>query len=492
VTTVDPPSTATRRPWPTDPLPGIRQGIKDRSVVVYDDDPTGTQTLRDVTVWLRWSTETLVDQLRSRDPVIYLLANSRSLDEGAATTLARTTGESIRAAVGETAWPVSVVSRSDSTLRGHFPQEVDALATGLGMREHRTVLAPFFADGGRVTIDDVHLIRDGDRLIPVAETPFARDPVFGYRSSNLRDWIAEKSRSTDRPVASVSIDLIRSGGPGAVRDAVLELPPQAVCVVNALVERDIEVAAAGVALAEEAGVEVIARTAASYVRARIGLPVHPPLTGAELGVEGTGMVVMGSHVPMSTVQLERLVAETPRADISTIELEVDRLLAAGDRGDRAITTAATKADAALASGRMPVVFTSRELRRGGSIADDVRIAATISDALCELVTRLRRPPAWFIAKGGITSHELAAKGFGYRSARVIGQLLPGVAVWRSGGESRWPGMLYVVFPGNVGKPDALLEATRLLAGRRDRARTAPSREPQRCRTPIRPGIGGKP
>jgi uncharacterized protein YgbK (DUF1537 family) len=36
--------------------------------------------------------------------------------------------------------------------------------------------------------------------------------------------------------------------------------------------------------------------------------------------------------------------------------------------------------------------------------------------------------------------------------------LPGIPVWQLGEESRFPGMNYVVFPGNVGGADALLHA----------------------------------
>jgi hypothetical protein len=71
------------------------------------------------------------------------------------------------------------------------------------------------------------------------------------------------------------------------------------------------------------------------------------------------------------------------------------------------------------------------------------------------VRRLTVKPSFLIAKGGITSHDTAQKGLSIATARVLGQVEPGVPVWRAGRESKFPGMNYVVFPGNVGDDDAL-------------------------------------
>ena len=84
-----------------------------------------------------------------------------------------------------------------------------------------------------------------------------------------------------------------------------------------------------------------------------------------------------------------------------------------------------------------------------------------SDSLCRIVSGLRARPRFLIAKGGITSSDTATRGLGVRRAMVLGQLLPGVPVWELGPESKFPGMPYVVFPGNVGQPESVAEAIRL-------------------------------
>lgn len=62
-------------------------------------------------------------------------------------------------------------------------------------------------------MDDVHYAREGPELIPAGQTPFAADKAFGYRSSNLRDWVSEKIEKKDVPnVQSISIAELRGSG----------------------------------------------------------------------------------------------------------------------------------------------------------------------------------------------------------------------------------------------------------------------------------------
>ncbi|MDQ2689643.1 MAG: hypothetical protein M3Y29_05155, partial [Chloroflexota bacterium] len=255
-------------PWPDDLLPELARRAADWPAIVLDDDPTGTQTLRDVTVLTRWDEEIIGRHLG--EPVLFLSTNTRALETDAAARLAGDAAAAARQAASVTWRPLSFISRSDSTLRGHFPAEVMAIADGAGIADARMLLAPYFGEGGRVTADDVHLLeRDGVRT-PVAETEFARDPAFGFRSSNLRDWVREKHAVAGVPapeVTSLSLELVRSGGPDAVAETLRRLPPGGVAIANAEVDRDIEVVALGALLAEEHDVPLVARTAASYVRA---------------------------------------------------------------------------------------------------------------------------------------------------------------------------------------------------------------------------------
>jgi uncharacterized protein YgbK (DUF1537 family) len=429
----------------------IRRIAAGRIAVVVDDDATGSQAVRDVEVVTLAGAGDLVAPLQDAEAGFFLLTNSRALPAGAAARLAFDLGRRLRDAVQSSDRAISLISRSDSTLRGHFPIEVDQLTEGFGMEAPRILLAPFYGEGGRFTRDDVHLLRRDGTETPVAETEFAADPVFGYRSSNLLDWVREKAPG--RRVGSVSLVDLRESRGAAVSQALAASPPGGVTVINATEERDIELAALGTLRAELDGIEVIARTAASYARARLGQPMHPildPFPALRL----PGLVVVGSHVSTSTAQLERLLDDPP-FPIEPIELDVDRLVSASATSHSAIATLSQRLDAAVRRDITPVVFTTRQLRRGASREADLEIAAAVSSALVEIVRAVRARPAWIVAKGGITSTDLAVRALDVQSATVIGQLAPGVSLWRCGPTSRFPGLPYIVFPGNVGGANTL-------------------------------------
>ncbi len=457
--------------WPDDPLPQIqkavhRSGVK---VIALDDDPTGTQTVHDTPVLTEWSVESLAAELQNELPCFYILTNSRSLPLAGAQALNAEIGRNLLEAARQTGRAFTVISRSDSTLRGHFPGEVDALAQAIGIPVDVTLIVPFFLAGGRYTIHDIHYVADAEWLIPAGMTEFARDAAFGYRSSNLQEWVEEKTggRVQAADVASISLDDIRVGGPQRVADRLLELKSGSVCIVNAASDRDVEVVAAGVVLAEAQGKYFLARTAASYVRARAGITPRALLSSAELqsspagDAQSTpgGLIVVGSHVPKTSAQLNNLLT---RPGLQSLELSVPALLDERQR-EGEITRVAHQAERMLLHGQTVVIFTSRKLVSAVDAERSLQINQRVADGLIHVVSAINARPRFLLAKGGITSSDVATHGLGVKRAMVLGQLLPGVPVWRTGDESRYPGLIYVVFPGNVGGPDALIEALERLA-----------------------------
>jgi uncharacterized protein YgbK (DUF1537 family) len=429
-------------------------GEADRKVIVLDDDPTGTQTVHDVPVVTRWSVAHLARELTDPAPASYVLTNSRSLPAAQAIALNREIAENLRAAREETGRDFTLVSRSDSTLRGHFPQELDALSAGLQEPFDAWVLCPFFQEGGRLTVDDVHYAADGDRLVPVGRTPFAQDPAFGYRNSNLRHWVVEKTGGRiplDR-IVSLSLDQLRCADPASIGDRLRSLTAGSVCVINAVVPSDLEAAVAALLEAEARGKRFLYRTAASFVAVRAGIRRRPLLTAAEMAAPGGHgvLVVVGSYVPKTTVQLEHLLQ---CGNTCPLELDVRRVLDAAQR-DVAVADLAARVSQSLAAEAAVVVYTSRELVQADADAS-LTVGQTISEALVDVVRSITVRPRLLVAKGGITSSDLATKACGVERATVLGQVLPGVPVWRCGPESRLPGLPLVVFPGNVGEEDAL-------------------------------------
>ncbi|MDI7275064.1 MAG: four-carbon acid sugar kinase family protein [Anaerolineae bacterium] len=452
-------------PWPKDPCPQILTAIRrsGRKVVVLDDDPTGTQTVHGVSILAGWTVAELADALGEPETAFYILTNSRSLPESQAVSLAREIAHNLSAASRLAGRDFVVVSRSDSTLRGHYPAEVDALAdtleAELGATFDGILIVPFFLEGGRYTVDDVHWVAQGEQVVPAADTEFARDPAFGYHQSDLRLWVEEKSggRIAAGRVRSISLELLRRAGPAAVTEALRAVRDRSPVVVNAAAYRDLEVLVAGLLGAEQAGKRFLYRTAASFVRVRSLIPERGLLSPHELFLpearRGPGLVVVGSHVQRSSVQL-RALAGIPRLQV--LELGVPQVLEPGARHG-ALKSLADAAVAGLEAGNDVAIATSREVIAGTSPEHSLAIAGAVSAALCEVTRAVleRARPAFIVAKGGITSSDLATRALGVRRALVLGQVQPGVPVWRLGAESRLPGAPYVVFPGNVGGPDTL-------------------------------------
>jgi uncharacterized protein YgbK (DUF1537 family) len=453
--------------WPEDLLPGIRASIEGSGVkiIVVDDDPTGTQTVYDVPVFTEWSPKALGKALVAPGPISCVLVNSRSMPIPQARAINYEVAANLRVAREATGRDFVLISRSDSTLRGHYPGEVQALIEGLGEDIDATVFIPFFLEGGRMTIEDVHYVTEGEFLTPAAETEFARDPAFTYRNSNLPLWVSEKHAGLVAPqdVMSITLTDLRNGGPELVLARLKEIRGGQTCIVNAASYRDLEVFVAGLLEAEAAGKRFIYRTAASFVRARGGLAPRGLLTHADLAGsvgKGGGLIVAGSFVQKSTAQIEVVRFQT---GIFNIEVSVEKVLD-GRQRESEIRRVADLANESLASNKDTLVYTSRKLVTGDNPDASLQIGENISTALVEIVSQLSVRPAWMIAKGGMTSSDIATKALNVRRALALGQSVPGVPIWRTESESRWPGLIYVVFPGNVGEPEAIVGMVEVLRG----------------------------
>jgi uncharacterized protein YgbK (DUF1537 family) len=364
---------------------------------------------------------------------------------------------------------------------------VDALAGALRTAFDGWLIVPFFLEGGRYTLHNVHYVAQDDLLVPAGETEYAQDSVFGYRASNLRQWVVEKWQAfaaMDRPadglqpsnaaqhmpssladVATISLDDIRRGGPDKVTKRLLSLRDGQTCVVNAVSYRDVEVFVLGLLVAESRGRRFLYRTAASFVRVRAGIAPRPLLTQANtdpshsedlssplaLPEGGGGLLIVGSHVPRTTRQVRTLL-ET--SDAYGVEVQVPALIDLGTQSAE-ICRVAGRAEMMLSQDRDVVIYTSRRLLTGKSADENLTIGKRVSDSLVAITRRIRVRPRYLLAKGGITSSDIATQGLDVKKAQVLGQILPGVPVWALGPESRYPGLPYIVFPGNVGGPNAL-------------------------------------
>lgn len=458
--------------------PGAREGIRasverGAKVVVLDDDPTGVQSVHGVPVLTSWEVGELRAALRGDASVFYVLTNSRSFPESEAVEMNLEISRNLCIAATQAGVDFEVVSRSDSTLRGHYPAETDAIASVLkenGRGPDAVVVCPAFFEAGKFTSGDTHLVVEGDCLVPVGETEFARDHSFGYRSSDLKDWIEEKTsgRVPASEVVSVSLDDIRLGGPGRIREVLDGVSGGATVILNAVGYPDLDVFVSGLLGSIEGGRRFLYRTGPSFVQARGGI-TKPKLVDRKWSDrEGHGLILVGSYVQMTTRQLE----EALKLDgLYAVELSVERLVSADNR-EAEVERVVREVESSLVSQDV-IVYTSRKLVRdeGFGGPTNFEIGGSVSDALVEIVRRLDReiPLSFVMAKGGITSSDIATKGLGVRRAEVAGPLLePGVVpVWVLPDDHALSGLPYVIFPGNVGGPESLRKAIEVLRSAKD-------------------------
>ena len=435
--------------------------------VVLDDDPTGTQSVSDLPVITSWGIEDLEWGLATDALAVYVMTNSRSLDPADAERVNREAVANGLEAARLTGREAAFVSRSDSTLRGHYPLEPDTIAAVLSERGRRTdgvVIVPAFPEAGRVTIDSVHYAGGvATGFVPVGDSEFAADATFGYRASDLAEWVEERSggRRGTADVIRIRIGELRTD-PDAVVVALTGAHDGQPIVVDCLEENDLRLLALDLARAEDLGHRFIYRVGPPFVRARIGQATRAPLGPAEcrpapgaVASDTTGgLVVVGSHVGLTRRQVDAL---RERDAIPETVVEVPEVLDGATRVAHLDGVVASAVED-LRRGTV-VVRCSGRLVTGADPDDSLRIARAVSDAVVEVVSRVleARAPRFVIAKGGITSSDVASRGLGIRRAIARGQMLPGiVSLWEPvDGPAR--GIPYIVFPGNVGDDRSLAD-----------------------------------
>ncbi len=452
---------------------GERVRSAGRAIVVLDDDPTGSQTVADVPVLTSWSVADLRWALRQHSPTFYVLTNTRSLGPHQAAERNRAVVNGLVEAAALEGRRFVVVSRGDSTLRGHYPLETDVIDDVLAQRAGRrcdgVLFCPTYIEAGRVTVGDVHWMRTAGGMLPVGSSEFASDATFGFRSSNLRGFVEERTGGRWRAddVVSIGLDDIRRGGVPRVTELLRGLRHARPAVVNATCDDDLRLVALASLAAEERGSRFIYRTGPSFVRARAGLEARPPLVAAEVYDQAPrgrhGLIAVGSHVSLTTRQLDGLRA---RGGVREIELDVEQLLDPARRESHFRSVAERTVDALEVA--EAVVRTTRQVVTAKDPVRSLAIARQVSASLVEVVRAVTevRIPRFVVAKGGITSSDVATRGLGIRRAWVRGTLLPGiVSVW-SAVDGVAPGMPYVVFAGNVGDDGALADVVDVLRGDR--------------------------
>ena len=439
-------------------------------VVVIDDDPTGSQTVHSCPLLLHWDVEDLLVGLRHPSPLLFLLADTRALTEEAAGERNREIAANLDAALsamGLQRSDVLVVSRGDSTLRGHGVLEPAVLAQCFGPFD-ATFHVPAFLEGGRTTVNGVHLLRG----VPVHTTAFACDRVFSYSTSDLPDWLEERSHGFIRAadvvrISGSELDAACGSGLPNLIERLRQLGGNAAVVVDAQRQSQLTAFAASVrSLRREK--RFLFRAAASLVKA-LADPGAQPLDAAGLaalrrrddrGCRLPGLVMVGSHVPLADQQLALLLAEDACVPIELSVPRIARVLE-GPTPDLLLADLERvwreQLQHALDRGVTPVLFSSRGEVRGGGEREGRRLSCELARLMARLASAMAPSLGYLISKGGTTTQTLLSRGLELRSLNLEGQLLPGLSVVRPSG-GRLQQLPILTFPGNLGDPGTLLLA----------------------------------
>ncbi len=440
-----------------------------RKIVVLDDDPTGVQTVHDIHVYTGWGHDEILAGFRESNNLFYVLTNSRGFTQEQTTKAHKEIASVVDQVAKETGREYIFISRSDSTLRGHYPLETkilrDEYEKYTGKIIDGEILCPFFKEGGRFTINNVHYVKYGDELVPANETEFAKDKTFGYTAPDMPGYIEEKTAGEYKAqsVTCISLDDIHAMNIDAIEAQLMAVKGFNKIIVNAVDYVDVKVFCIALYRAMKKGKVFMFRTAAAIVKVMGGVTDIPLLTRKDMVTAGNnngGVIVVGSHTDKTTRQLEALKS---LKNIEFIELDA-RLVRDDTAFAKEVERCLDLEEKCIEAGKTVCCYTTRALITAdtGDKEDELRLSVKISDAVQSLVGRLKVTPSFVIAKGGITSSDVGTKALGVKRALVLGQIRPGIPVWKTGEESRFPGTPYVIFPGNVGEDSTLKEAAEIL------------------------------
>ncbi len=444
-------------------------------IIIFDDDPTGSQTVYGCPLLLNWDEKTLKQAFTKSSSLIFILANTRSLSSVLAVKKTREICSSIKKFFlrqGYSKDDYFYISRGDSTLRGHGVLEPEILAEELGPF-HATFHIPAFLEGGRTTENGIHYLNG----IPVHTTDFGNDNIFGFSTSDLAKWIEEKSfgKIQAKNILHVEIKQLDMAFNNeddfkSLLSFLSQLENNISVVVDAKLPHHLETLARAIKVVSKEK-RFLFRTAASFINSLSGLPPNPQDTADLVSLKSknndfkdkSGLIMVGSYVKLATDQLEVLLKDN---SCEGLEIPVSILADIFTLGDcqQAILDLEdillSKIDDILNIKKVPVLYTSREEMKFSSDSKRMNFGLELAEFMAILVGKITNKLGYIISKGGITTQILLQKGLNYNQVDLKGQILPGLSIVTS--NSNQYDLPVVTFPGNLGNEKTLLESFRLM------------------------------
>ncbi len=442
-----------------------------RKIVVIDDDPTGAQSVHDVYTYTNWDKQSFVDGFIDDISMFYILTNSRSFSREKTLRVHQEVGTALAEAAKQTGKDYVLINRGDSTLRGHYPQETETLRSAIESNSQKRfdgeILVPFFIEGGRFTMDNVQYVKEGEFLTPCGQTEFAKDKSFHYISSHLGEYVEEKTegRFTKDSCTYISLEDLRAENIAEITEQLMAVKDFNKVIVNALDYTDVKTFAIAFVESMLRGKEFLFRSATSLTKVMGGISDIPLLSGDQLRSRESkngGIALIGSHVNRTTQQFETL----KNSGRPLVFIEFNQHLVLVEKGlETEVQRVVREVETNIGTGKDVIVYTRRDRLDLDTNDRDkqLHISVEISNALTSIIGHLSVRPKFILTKGGNTSSDVAIKALSIRKALVLGQVKPGVPVWLTGPESKFPQMPFIIFPGNVGDANTLLEIIEMIS-----------------------------
>lgn len=428
--------------------------------IVLDDDPTGIQTVHDVLVLVNYDYDLIVEAFNDSREMFYISTNSRAFSEKETISYHQKLTQMICDIASKLNIDFTIISRGDSSLRGHFPLEGEVIKQVLndnGYTIDGEIICPYL-DGIRKTIDDVHYITNNNQMIPVGESEFAHDKTFGFTSSDLKDYVEEKTKGKYKASDCVSIGL--NDDENTIVNKLNQVSGFNKVIVNCTSMDDLK---KFVGAYKKCNKKFLFRCAASLVKELGGISTLPYIDSKKcLSYGKGGLILAGSHVKNTSDQLAYLKSHDSNVDY--VEFNQHEVLN-GKLHDEAIRCAKL-IDEKLRDNKVVLLATRRQRVDfdGEDKEKQLEMAVSISKELTGILSLLQERPSFLISKGGITSYDCLSIGLKVKKALALGQIDKNVGVIRILDDSKFKDMPVVIFPGNVGNVDTLYKVLERLKG----------------------------
>jgi len=434
--------------------------------VVIDDDPTGSQTVHDCLLLLKWDCSTLAKGFESKSNLFFILANTRSLSENDAKLTIEEICKNLKKVIASQGYEEEIIfiSRGDSTLRGHNFLEPSALNSCLGPFD-ATFHIPAFIEGKRLTINGSHFV---DKT-PINQTIFARDVIFGYETSNVKNLLFQKSKSQIniediQNLFLSDIEILNDEENNIVLKKLKNLNKNKHIIVDA--ENYSQLKKFTLAIKKLIKQKkFLFRTAASFISS---ISEKKSFSQSEIFFSNLrirnkeksflpGLIIVGSYVELSTIQLNNLLEIS---NCNPIELDVFEFfkITSSENNHEQRNLFKNKflkeIRFSFEKGETPVLFTSRKFM-SFDYSEQFNFYNSLSSFIAELVADLKYEIGYLISKGGITTNIILSNGLNADYVYLEGQILTGISVvtYNLKNDEKLP---IVTHPGNIGTEDSLV------------------------------------